>query len=70
MGNEYKILILEDDPADAELIQRMMRRAGVLFDAEVVSEEREFVDALRNSRFHVVLSDNALPQYSSLEALE
>lgn len=70
MGNEYKILILEDDPADAELIQRMMRRAGVLFDAEVVSEEREFVDALRNSRFHVVLSDNALPQYSSLEALK
>lgn len=70
MTPELKILILEDSPEDAELIQRELRRGGVNFRAVVASDERDFFNALNDNGFHAVLSDNALPQYSSIQALK
>lgn len=70
MTPELKLLILEDSPADAELIQRVLQRAGLSFKAVVASDERGFFDALHDNGFHAVLSDNALPQYNSTQALK
>jgi two-component system sensor histidine kinase UhpB len=69
MAAELKLLILEDNPADAELIQRVLQRAGLSYSAVLATNETEFTDALRNNRFDAVLSDNALPQYDSERAL-
>jgi PAS domain S-box-containing protein len=70
MNSELKLLLLEDDLADAELIQKLLKRAGMEFSAVVASDENEFLDALESNGYHAVLADNALPQYSSMEALE
>lgn len=69
MDVKLKLLLLEDNPADAELIQLLLERAGLQFSAQVASDEKEFLAALRNNGFDAVLADNALPQYSSIEAL-
>jgi len=67
--NKIKILMLEDDPTDVELIKTLLHRSGLSFSSVVVSNEKNFLEALQNQHFHIVLSDNALPQYNSLYAL-
>jgi len=70
METKLKLLLLEDDLADAELIQTLLKRAGLQFSAVVASNEEEFLEAMKNNGYHAVLADNALPQYSSMEALK
>jgi signal transduction histidine kinase len=69
MDTKLKLLLLEDDPADAALIKKMLERSGLQFDSLLASDEKEFLDALNKNNFDAVLADNALPQYSSMEAL-
>jgi len=70
MDTPLRLLILEDNPDDAFLIQKLLQRSGLRFIATVVSDEKEFLKTLDENGFDLVLSDNALPQYNSLEALE
>ncbi len=70
MTSELKLLLLEDDPSDAELIQVLLKRSGMQFKAIIASDEKEFLTAMNEEGFHAVLADNALPQYNSMEALK
>ncbi|HYG18654.1 MAG TPA: PAS domain S-box protein [Ohtaekwangia sp.] len=70
MKRELKILLLEDSPDDAELVQRELKNAGLLFNPMVVKKKVEFENALWSFRPDVVLSDHSLPQFNSLEALK
>jgi len=70
MNQVLKILLLEDNPDDAALIQLLLQRSGMHFSAVVANDEKEFLDAIEKNEFDAVLADNALPQYSSLEALK
>lgn len=69
-SNHLNILILEDVPADADLIQHELRKAKLSFDARCVECETEFVRALDEAEPDVILSDFSLPQFSGLAALE
>lgn len=63
-----RILHLEDDEADAYLIRRAIQsklRAVI----EVVDSREAFLTALERSPWDVVISDNALPAFSSRHAL-
>ncbi|MES1214685.1 MAG: response regulator [Bacteroidota bacterium] len=70
MESELKLLLLEDNPDDAALIQKLLQRSGMNFKAIVASDEKEFLQAVEENVFDAVLADNALPQYSSMEALK
>src|SRR5688572_33072299 len=70
MDTPVKLLLLEDSPTDAALIQKLLQRSGIRFNSKVASDEEEFLTALEENDFDAVLADNALPQYSSLEALK
>jgi PAS domain S-box-containing protein len=69
MPQPLKVLIAEDNPADAELIVRELRRAGFEPDWQRVDSEAEFLARLHEG-FDLVLSDYAMPQFSGLTALE
>jgi PAS domain S-box-containing protein len=69
-SNYLNVLILEDVPADAELIQYELRKAKLNFDARCVESEAEFVRALEADKPDVILSDFSLPQFNALAALE
>jgi signal transduction histidine kinase len=65
-----RILILEDQPADAELEQRLLRREGVDFTAVVVDTEETFLRQLDAFGPDVILSDYSLPGFSGQDALK
>jgi two-component system, cell cycle sensor histidine kinase and response regulator CckA len=69
MNEETKILIVEDVVADAQLIERELRRAGIDFTSRRVDTKEGFVTALRDLAPDIVLSDYNLPQFSGPEAL-
>lgn len=65
-----RILVLEDEPADAELALQMLLDAGIACAFTVVAERAGFERALAGGGFELVLADYSLPGYTGLEALE
>lgn len=65
-----KILLLEDCAEDAELVQRALRKENIAFISAVVDNREAFIKRLHEFRPDVVLSDHALPQFNSIEALQ
>lgn len=63
-----RVLILEDSPADAELMLHELRRAGFDPDWVRVDTEADYRAELETP-FDVVLADYSLPQYDALRAL-
>jgi PAS domain S-box-containing protein len=70
MKTELKLLLLEDDISDAELIQKFLSRSGLVFKTIIASDKPEFAAAVRKDTFDVILADNSLPQFDATEALK
>lgn len=64
-----RILHLEDDPTDAELVQDRMRAQGLAVEWVVAHDQAEFRHALQTGGFHLILADYALPTFDGLSAL-
>jgi signal transduction histidine kinase len=69
MSTRIRILLVEDNPVDADLIVRALRRAEFDFDFQRVDTEAAFLAAL-NPKINLILSDFAMPHFSGLRALE
>jgi DNA-binding NtrC family response regulator len=69
-GPLVHILILEDEPADAELAQRLLTRSGLRFAAAVVDTRADFLAQLAAFRPDVIISDFSLPGFSGASALK
>jgi len=63
------VLILEDRPADAELMVEELRKAGFEPQWRRVATEADYIEALDASH-DLILADHSLPQYDSVRALE
>jgi signal transduction histidine kinase len=69
MERVLRILMLEDIVEEAGLIERVLKKAKLPFVSMRVDGPGEFVTALDSFNPDVVLSDHALPQFNSIEAL-
>ncbi|OGW55943.1 MAG: hypothetical protein A2Y81_05070 [Nitrospirae bacterium RBG_13_43_8] len=69
MEKELRILILEDNATDAELIERKLRRANISFISKRVETAENFVRELGNFNPDLILSDYHLPSFDGSEAL-
>ena len=69
MNKHLKILLLEDSESDAGLIQRELKRGNINFTAKVVDTKDAFENAIKNFNPDVILSDNSLPSFNSMDAL-
>jgi signal transduction histidine kinase len=65
-----RILLVEDDPLDAELVLDRLREDGLDLDARVVQDQPAYCQALREFQADIVLSDLSLPGFSGERALE
>ncbi len=65
-----KILFLEDNEDDAELVTRALKAEGIVFELHRVDTKDEFLKAIRETAFDVILSDHSLPQFNSAEAFK
>lgn len=70
MEGRLRVLILEDMPADAELMQHALRRAGVDFEALCVDDREAFGHELSVFNPDIVLADYHLPSFTGLEAVQ
>lgn len=67
--NKLHILILEDVPTDAELMQHELHKAGLVFTAVRVANQDDFVRMLKEFAPDIVLADYTLPGFDGMAAL-
>lgn len=69
-GQELRILLLEDNLSDAELIVQEVLNAGFSFIEKRVDTREKFISEIKKFTPDIILADYYLPQFSALEALE
>ena len=70
MDGQLRILILEDNASDAELIRRELRKAGLNFADRVAPDKRAYIEALDAFAPDLILADYSLPGFDGLTALQ
>jgi len=67
---ELRILLLEDEPTDAELVEAALREEGLPFTARRVDTREAFIRALEEFKPDIVLADYKLPAFDGGSALK
>ncbi len=67
---QLRVLHVEDNELDAELVSGALRKGGFSASVIVVQEEAEFVAQLLSHHPEVVIADYNLPQWTGMEALD
>jgi two-component system, NarL family, sensor histidine kinase UhpB len=65
-----KILMLEDNATDAEIVQRLLKKEKRKIEFSLATNKEEYLLALDQFHPDLILSDNTLPQFNGTEALE
>ena len=68
MGKELRIVVIEDDPADAARLKHELECCGLVFQSECVNSREAFLAALKEKP-DLILSDHGLPSFSGFTAL-
>ena len=69
MKFKLRVLHLEDDPDDAELIRATLCAEGIECDAVRVETRDNFVKSMTCNAFDMIFADYSLPSFDGLEAL-
>jgi two-component sensor histidine kinase/CheY-like chemotaxis protein len=64
------ILILEDTPTDAELMERSLTKEGITFISKKVVTQNDYLNEIKEFCPDIILSDYNLPGYDGMSALE
>src|SRR5277367_5288982 len=70
MKSPLRILYLEDDPGDAELVQETLAVEDIPCKLTRVETETDFITSLRAGRFDLIFADYTLPSFDGLSALK
>ena len=70
MDMALKILHLEDNAADAELVRHVLRRAQVSCEVNNVDSADGYERALKQQAYDLILSDSGIPGYDGQAALK
>mgnify|MGYP005752660661 CR=1 FL=1 len=68
MTSPVKILILENDPNDFELLQYELKRSGLYFVLALAQSRQDFEQLLGEFKPDIILSDYTLPSFDGLAA--
>lgn len=68
-GQPLRVLMVEDSPADAELILRHLARAGYSVEHLRVDRPEDFTFALREGPWDIILCDYCIPGFGAHNAL-
>ncbi len=69
MKTKLKILHLEDTPADAELVERELKKGNIQFETLVAGTKTAFEKALQVFVPDIIIADHSLPSFNSLDAI-
>lgn len=65
-----RILLLEDNPADADLCVQELRSAGLQVEVDVARVSQQIRERVGSRMYDVILSDYRLPEWNGLGALK
>ncbi len=69
MKSPLRVLHLEDNPNDAELIQAALQSEGIVSHVVRVETRADFLASLEQGGFDIILADYTLPSFDGLSAL-
>ncbi|MEI7983219.1 MAG: PAS domain S-box protein, partial [Bacteroidota bacterium] len=70
MEQEYRILIVEDLPSDAMLVEYELKKALQRFTVQIVENESDYLKGLEEFKPDLIISDYQLPGFNGLTALK
>jgi two-component system, cell cycle sensor histidine kinase and response regulator CckA len=70
MPEPLKVLIVEDNPDDLQLICRELTQGGFVIDYRQVETPEAFLAALAEPGWQIILCDYCMPRFSGLAALQ
>ena len=65
-----RVLLIEDNEADADLIVHSMLQANLNTHVDVAATRRQFAELLAGHEYDLVLADYSLPGWTGMEALQ
>jgi signal transduction histidine kinase len=69
MEKELKVLILEDVPTDAALMEHELKKGELSYESTRVDTKEDFICQLEEFDPDLILSDYSLPQFTGMDAL-
>ena len=70
MSEKLRMLMLEDVPVDAELVEHELHNVGIRFTLKRVETKNGFVKEFTEFKPHIILADYSLPSFDGISALE
>ena len=70
VNGKLRILLIEDNPSDAELELAELRRGGYIVSSDLAQTRQEVSDHLDKNSYDVVLADYNLPHFRGMETLD
>lgn len=67
---QINVLIIEDSFYSADLNVRELKKAGFVVQHHKVASKRAMQEALKDRHWDIILSDNNMPGFDALQALE
>lgn len=69
MNTPLRLLHLEDNPVDAELITTTLMEGNIPCESQLVDTRQAFVAALKEGRMDLILADYSIPGFDGMTAL-
>ncbi len=70
MNEPIKILLLDSFPEDTKLVESELEKGKIIAETLVVDNKTAFIKALTEFNPDIILSDQSLPDFNSIEALK
>src|SRR6202050_298401 len=70
MGKPLRILSIEDDPKDTQLIQDLLETEGVVCEVQRIDTESALLASLERGGIDLILADYSLPSFDGISALK
>ena len=69
-NNKRRIFILEDIPADADIMLEEFSQSGIPFEARIHSSRHDFIPQARAFQPNIIIADYSLPGFNALHAFK
>jgi PAS domain S-box-containing protein len=70
MRPPLRVLSIEDDPKDADLIKSLLESDGIVCDITRVENQADFLTSLKQGGIDLILADYRLPSFDGISALK
>jgi PAS domain S-box-containing protein len=70
MNPKIRILIAEHDPVDLELLHYELQAGKIIYESEVVQNEQDYINALKNFIPDIILADYTFPSFDGCGAFK